>query len=188
MHCWWNNFKCIGESNYKKWGAIIWIDFGIACDCHNTLINSNEASNCRAVSLELDSSFFIVSTTIILNSGVYLLFDFLFSIKRPLSLDFKSIYLCYTTLSNKGAHFKLGCSFVHSDFIRKLQSFLFEFFAVVQLSPSSDLFYYFYSIRFLGEWQLCFYYNIPKRLTLNWTKRFFVIVVYSVLYSIWFYF
>lgn len=108
MHCWWNNFKCIGESNYKKWGAIIWIDFGIACDCHNTLINSNEASNCRAVSLELDSSFFIVSTTIILNSGVYLLFDFLFSIKRPLSLDFKSIYLCYTTLSNKRGSFQAG--------------------------------------------------------------------------------
>ena len=49
----------------------------------------------------------MVSTTLILNSGVYLLFGFPFGIKMPPSLDFLLVYFYYTTLSNKRGAFQL---------------------------------------------------------------------------------
>ncbi len=51
-------------------------------------------------------SLCIVSTTMILNSGVYLLFGFPLGIKYPLSLDFKLVYFYYTILSNKRGAFQ----------------------------------------------------------------------------------
>ena len=64
-------------------------------------------------------SLCIVSTTLILNSGVYLLFGFPFGIKMPLLLDLLLVYFYYTTLSNKRGAFQPLASLSFDYFIIK---------------------------------------------------------------------
>ena len=68
-------------------------------------IACSEARNVRHTYF-INFSLCIVSTTLILNSGVYLLFGCPFGIKMPPFVRFFLVYFYYTTLSNKREHFK----------------------------------------------------------------------------------
>lgn len=61
----------------------------------------------------------IVSTTLILNSGVYLLFGCPFGIKMPPFVRFLLVYFYYTTLSNKRGAFQPLASLSFDYFIIK---------------------------------------------------------------------
>ena len=73
-------------------------------------IAGSEARNVRHTYF-ISFSLCIVSATLILNYGVYLLFGFPFGIKMPPFVRFLLVYFYYTTLSNKRGAFHKAVPF-----------------------------------------------------------------------------